>query len=263
MTTQPSGAKRTVLVPHPPLTAYYASESERSAFVRGLFDQAAPDYDRIEGLLALGSGGWYRRQALLRAGLRPGMRFLDVGVGTGILLRQAVRILGDEALATGIDPSPGMMRLASSLPTVTLVEGCAERIPFPDESFDFLAMGYALRHIGDLSAAFHEFHRVLRPGGRLCILEITRPDSAWGRSLMKLYIRGMLPMLARLTGARRESLLLWRYYWDTIETCVPPEPLLDALAATGFEGVRRHVDNRMLSFLSEYQGRKAGSCQKG
>lgn len=216
-----------------------------------------PDYERIEGLLALGTGGWYRRQVLVRAGLKPGMHLLDVGVGTGILARQAIRILGDRHLVTGLDPSAGMMALARALPGVCLVEGRAECMPFPDASFDCVAMGYALHHLDDLSVAFGEFHRVLRPGGRLCILEISRPEGALARGLLKGYIRGMIPTLARLSGARAESSQLWRYYWDTIETCEPPERIVDALTSAGFAGVRRHVDTRALSFLSEYQGRKA------
>lgn len=261
--TEPCETPPQILAPHQPLTDYYGSEAERAAFVRDIFDRTAPDYDRIEGLLALGTGGWYRRQALLRAGLAPGMDYLDVGVGTGILLRQAVGILGEAARATGVDPSPGMMALAPSLPGVRLVEGRAECIPFADASFDFIAMGYALRHIGDLSAAFREFHRVLRPGGRLCILEITRPEGRLARRLLRAYIRGMVPTLARLSGARRESARLWRYYWDTIDACAPPERLITSLEAAGFQSVRRHVDTRALRFLSEYQGRKSAASQKG
>ncbi|NEV63476.1 class I SAM-dependent methyltransferase [Thiorhodococcus minor] len=261
--TEPCETQPQIVAPHPPLTHYYRSEVERAAFVRDIFDRTAPDYDRIEALLALGSGGWYRRQALLRAGLAPGMDYLDMGVGTGILLRQAVRVLGDASRATGVDPSPGMMALARSLPGVRLVEGCAERIPFADASFDFIAMGYALRHIGDLSAAFREFHRVLRPGGRLCILEITRPEGRLSRGLLRAYIRGMVPTLARLSGARRESARLWRYYWDTIDVCAPPEQLMSVLGAAGFQSVRRHIDTPALSFLSEYQGCKSAASQKG
>ncbi|NEX21747.1 class I SAM-dependent methyltransferase [Thiorhodococcus mannitoliphagus] len=261
--TDPYEPQSHIVAPHPPLTDYYASEAERASFVRGIFDQTAPDYDRIEGLLALGTGGWYRRQALLRAGLVPGMDYLDLGVGTGILMRQAVRILGDASRATGVDPSPGMMALARSLPGGRLVEGCAERIPFADASFDFVAMGYVLRHIGDLSAAFRELNRVLRPGGRLCILEITRPEGRIVRGLLRTYIRGMVPALARLSGARRESARLWRYYWDTIDACAPPEQLVSSLGAAGFLSVRRHIDTRALSFLSEYQGRKPGASQNG
>jgi demethylmenaquinone methyltransferase/2-methoxy-6-polyprenyl-1,4-benzoquinol methylase len=156
-----------VHAPHPLLTHYYASEEERHGFVCQMFDSTASDYDRIERLLALGSGPWYRGQALERAGLKAGMRIVDIGIGTGLVAREAVKLVGDPSLVLGVDPSIGMMANARLPIGVQLVGGRAEAIPFPSASFDFLSMGYALRHVGDLSAAFGEFHRILKPGGRL------------------------------------------------------------------------------------------------
>jgi demethylmenaquinone methyltransferase / 2-methoxy-6-polyprenyl-1,4-benzoquinol methylase len=245
-----------VHAPHKPLTDYYADERERQGFVREIFDSTAPDYDRIENLLAFGSGPWYRRQALLRAGLQPGMRVLDVGIGTGLTARAAAEITGDGALVTGVDPSPGMMANAELPKDVTLVEGRAESIPLPDASFDFLSMGYALRHVGDLAAACAEFHRVLKPGGKLCLLEITRPESNTGRILMKGYMRGVVPMLAGLIGKRKETAQLWRYYWDTIEHCAAPTSIVATLEAAGFGDARCHVETRALSVLGEFQATK-------
>lgn len=245
-----------VRAPHRPLTDYYASEQERQGFVRGIFDRTAPDYDRIEKLLALGSGPWYRHQALRRAGLQPGMRVLDVGIGTGLTAREAVAITGEAALVTGVDPSAGMMAAAHLPAAVTLIEGRAEAIPLPDAGFDFLSMGYALRHIGDFSAACREFHRVLKPGGRICLLEITRPESSLGRLLLKAYMKGIVPLLASLVGRQRETAQLWRYYWDTIETCASPADIVATLEHAGFVAVRRHTETRSLSILAEYQAIK-------
>jgi demethylmenaquinone methyltransferase / 2-methoxy-6-polyprenyl-1,4-benzoquinol methylase len=246
----------TVRAPHLPLTDYYANEQERQGFVRTIFDRTAPDYDRIEKLLALGSGPWYRHQALRRAGLQPGMRVLDVGVGTGLTAREAVAITGDAAFVTGVDPSAGMMASAKLPAAVKLVEGRAEAIPLPDASFDFLSMGYALRHIGDFTAASREFHRVLKPGGRICLLEITRPEGRLGRLLLKAYMKGLVPLLASVVGKREQTAQLWRYYWDTIESCVPPTSVLATIEAAGFTGVRRHIETRALSVLAEYQAIK-------
>ncbi|MBU1236560.1 MAG: class I SAM-dependent methyltransferase [Gammaproteobacteria bacterium] len=245
-----------VRAPHKPLTDYYADEQERQGFVRDIFDQTAPDYDRIENLLAFGSGPWYRRQALLRAGLQPGMRVVDIGTGTGLTAREAVAIVGDGALVTGVDPSAGMLANAALPAGVSLVDGRAEAIPLPDAGFDFLSMGYALRHVGDLSTACAEFHRVLKPGGRLCLLEITRPESGTGRLLLKGYMRGVVPALATLIGKRKETAQLWRYYWDTIEHCASPASIVATLADAGFTDVRHHVETRALSVLAEYQARK-------
>jgi len=244
--------------PHAPLTDYYGSEQERAGFVRRMFDSTAADYDRMERILGFGTGPWYRGQALARAGLRPGMRIVDVGTGTGLVASAAARIVGNPQLVVGVDPSPGMMSSAKLPQGVFLVEGTAEAIPFPDASFDFLSMGYALRHIGDLSLAFREFHRVMKPGARLCLLEITRPGKGIGGAMMKIYMKGVVPVLARIVGSAKDTGLLWRYYWDTIEACVPPEQVLATLEAAGFTAVRRHVANRVLTMLAEYQATKPG-----
>jgi len=253
-------ANDVIQAPHRPLTDYYPDESARAGFVRGMFDRTAGTYDRIERILAFGSGAWYRGQALRRAGLREGHRLLDVGIGTGLVAREAVGIVGAPDLLVGVDPSPGMLeRARATLPAdVQLVEGTAEAIPFPDASFDFVSMGYALRHIGDLASAFREFHRVLRPGGRLCLLEITKPETRLGRSLLKAYMRGVVPTLARLVGAGGETVRLWRYYWDTIEACAAPEQVVATLRAAGFDDARRHIDQRPMPIFAEFQARKPG-----
>ena len=242
--------------PHAPLTDYYNSEQERAGFVRRMFDSTAADYDRMELILGFGAGPRYRGRALVRAGLRPGMRIVDVGVGTGLVAREAMRIVGNPQLVVGVDPSPGMMSSARLPQGVSLLEGMAEAIPFPDASFDFLSMGYALRHIGDLLLAFREFHRVMKPGARLCLLEITRPEKGIGGALMKAYMKGVVPALARIVGNAKGTSLLWRYYWDTIEACVPPEQVLATLEAAGFADVRRHIESKALSMLAEYQAIK-------
>jgi len=256
MKTTRAQREEIVHAPHPPLTDYYRAEADRQGFVRGIFDRTAGDYDRVERLLAFGSGAWYRHEALLRAGLAPGMRVLDVGIGTGMVAREAVQIVGDATAVIGVDPSPGMMANAHLPPGVTLLEGRAEALPVADASVDFVSMGYALRHISDLSAAFGEFRRVLKPGGRICLLEITRPEGRVGCAALKLYMRGLVPVLARLSGASRETAKLWRYYWDTIEACEPPHRVLATLEAAGFSGVRRHIEAKPLGIFSEYQGFK-------
>lgn len=255
--TKPLNQAQPTQAPHLPLTEYYADENARADFVKEMFDSTAEDYDRIEHILGLGSGSWYRGQAMERAGLSTGMKVLDVGVGTGLMAREAARITGDASLVTGIDPSSGMMAHARVPAGVKLIEGRAEHIPFPDATFDFLCMGYALRHISNLSTAFAEFHRVMKPGGKLCLLEITAPRSGLGRFLLKFYMRKIVPALALVVGHKANTRRLWRYYWDTIEACVPPEQVIATLQAAGYVDVRRHIEVRGMSILAEYQATKA------
>jgi demethylmenaquinone methyltransferase/2-methoxy-6-polyprenyl-1,4-benzoquinol methylase len=238
------------------MTDYYQTEDDRQAYLRKIFDDTAADYDRIESMLAWGTGPRYRREALLRAGLKPGMKVLDVGVGTGLVAAQACALVGDPSLVTGIDPSPGMMA-AGNLPAVmVMIEGRAESLPFPDNQFDFLSMGYALRHISNLSTAFKEFERVLKPGGRLCLLEITRPRSRVARWLLKTYMRGAVPLMTRIVSGKQDTATIWRYFWDTIEACVPPSDVVATLRAVNLVEVNRHLE---LGVFSEYQAVKASA----
>lgn len=243
-----------VHAPHSPLTDYYPTEQDRPAYLRRMFDNSAADYDRIESMLAWGSGSRYRRDALVRAGLTKGMKVLDVGVGTGLVAAQACVLTGNPALVTGVDPSPGMMAAGKLPDTMVLMEGRAESLPFPANHFDFLSMGYALRHISDLGAAFAEFERVLKPGGRLCLLEITQAQNRFGQWLLKTYMRSVIPLLTRFVSRQKDTATIWRYHWDSIEACVPPEQVLATLSAAGLTQVRRHL---ALGVFSEYQAIKA------
>ena len=238
------------LRPHSELPEYYGTPEARREFLGEIFDTAAPDYGRIESVLGLGSGSWYRRGALVRAGLAPGMRVLDVAVGTGLVAREAKRIVGASGMVVGVDPSLGMMTAADGLAGVPLVQGRAEALPFADGSFDFVSLGFALRHVDDVATTFREFRRVLKPGGLLVMLEITRPASRSGRALLAFYMRGLVPLASRVLARRPETERLFRYYWDTIDACVPPATVLEALAAHGFSEPQRKVQ---LGIFSEYR----------
>jgi demethylmenaquinone methyltransferase/2-methoxy-6-polyprenyl-1,4-benzoquinol methylase len=220
--------------PHPDLTGYYQDAGERPGFVRRLFDDTAAHYDRINTVFSLGSGAWYRRQALKRAGLRPGATVLDVACGTGLVTREALRLAGPGGVVVGLDPSAGMLAEARAIGT-PLLQGRAEQVPLPSGSVDMVTMGYALRHVADLGVAFAEYHRVLRPGGRLLLLEIGRPEGRMALAVARAYLGRVVPALCRLAAPRAGTLMT--YYWDTIEACVPAEAILGGLRGAGFEAV--------------------------
>jgi demethylmenaquinone methyltransferase/2-methoxy-6-polyprenyl-1,4-benzoquinol methylase len=235
------------------LTRYYRSEDDRARFINTLFDRAARHYDWIGHLLAFGSGPYYRRRTLARAGLRPDMRLLDVATGTGQVARAAARILGDGRGVVGLDPSAGMLREARRVHAGPLVQGRAEEIPVRDDVFDMLSMGFALRHVTTLERAFAEYRRVLKPGGRLLMLEISRPRSSVARWAIRVYFQQILPLLIRIGTRSPDARLLMTYYWDTIDECVPPAMILAVLRQTGFVDIEHHLRG---ACLSEYVARK-------
>jgi demethylmenaquinone methyltransferase/2-methoxy-6-polyprenyl-1,4-benzoquinol methylase len=251
MDTIPRPAASDPLRPHPLLERYYADEAERRRQVDAWFDESASDYNWINQALSFGSGNWYRREALLRAGLTSGMRLLDAGCGTGIVAVQAQKIVGSTGQVVGLDPSTGMLREAGRRGVRRRVRAMAEALPFPDERFHLLSMGYALRHVADLRTTFQEYRRVLKAGGKVLLLEITPPRSRFATGFLKLYLGRILPFLARFGRGGRAFRTLMEYHWDTIENCVPPDVILDALRDAGFSQVERGVE---LGMFSEYTG---------
>jgi demethylmenaquinone methyltransferase/2-methoxy-6-polyprenyl-1,4-benzoquinol methylase len=225
---------REPIAPHPPLLQYYDETEARQEFLNRLFNRTADQYRNIDKAAGFGSGLWYRKKALFDAGLKPGMKVLDVACGPGLVTQCALGLVGSSGWVVGLDPSVGMLREARKAACRNLVRGVGERLPFPDESFDFLSMGYALRHVPDLRTAFVEYRRVLKPGGIVLLLEVSRPRSTFLLRLSRFYIRTVLGgMFAARTG-NEDMKKLMAYWWETTERCVPPETIMGALEASGF-----------------------------
>ncbi len=239
--------------PHPKLERYYARDEERRGVVNEVFDGGAPYYEWICRIMSLGTGERYRRDALVDAGLVEGMRILDIAAGTGLVLRSASVLCGNEGLAIGLDPSRGMLRECRRKCAAPLLQGRGEQLPFPTGCFDMVSLGYGLRHMADLHALFGECHRVLKPGGRLLVLEISQPRSPLGRWLNRLYLRSVIPIVARIGTGALAARRMMDYFWDTVENCVPPEMILKAFHASSFDEATRKVT---AGVLSEYLATK-------
>jgi demethylmenaquinone methyltransferase / 2-methoxy-6-polyprenyl-1,4-benzoquinol methylase len=227
--------------PLPAETRYWRDTDDRQRIVTSLFDRSARHYDRACSVMSFGSGQCYRREALDRAGVRPGMRVLDVGFGTGLLAREIVSTVGPSGRVVGVDPSRNMMAAGAPQPKVRLVQAVGDRLPFAGARFDFVTMGYALRHVADLDRLFQEYGRVLHAGGRVLILEITRPHSRLGLALARAYFGTVVPLMTRVTTGSAGAAELMRFFWDTIAACVPPETVLASLRRAGFTAVEQTV----------------------
>ena len=239
--------------PHPVLTRYYPSADARTGAIGDLFDAGAPFYERICNIMSLGSGNRYRRDTLRDAGIAPGARLLDLATGPGLILRSGQELCGETGFAVGLDLSLQMLHECREHSDAPLLRATCTELPFAGESFDIISMGYALRHMADLRTFFGECLRVLKPGGRLLVLEITPPKSKVGRVLTKFYLRDLVPTIAQVTTGRTAARRMMTYFWDTIEACVPPEVILQTMTDAGFVQARRKVQG---AILSEYLATK-------
>lgn len=243
--------------PHPELKDYYGSESERRSMLGTLFDRNAGRYDAITQWLSLGSGRWHRAQALKRAGVGADTAMLDVACGTGLVTLAAQNMIGEQGSVVGLDASFGMLGEARVRGCKKLLHGVAERLPFPDSSFDIVTMGYALRHVIDLDIVFAEYFRALKPGGQVVLMEIARPESRFILAVAKFYMKGLVPRLAGIGSDNQSANKLMRYYWDTIEHCVPMPVITEALARAGFVDV--HVKSWFGGLVKDYTAKKPKS----
>ncbi len=239
------------LPPHPPLRNYYGDAAQQKEFLRKSFDETAPWYDWTDRVLSFGSGDWYRREAVKRVGFERGMKLLDLASGTGGVARAAARVNGDPRSIVGMDPSIGMLR--SGQTNSAKVQAPAEALPFASNTFDRITIGFAMRHFSDLRIVYAECHRVLRPGGKMLIMEITAPESRIGRALLGTYMGVITPALVRMRTRNAGATKLLHYYWETTRECVRPQVILDALRNAGFSDTKREVS---LGIFSEYVATK-------
>lgn len=246
---EPTAAK--TVVPHSPIPRYYSEESKRRGFVSGLFDDGASEYEWVNRVMSLGSGQRYRRDALERAGVGAGHTVLDVCMGSGQTSRAAVELVGPGGRVFGLDASMCMLTEARKYVDIPMTQGRIEALPFPDGFADFVTMGYALRHAADLRQVFREYHRVLKPGGKVLLIEFARPRSKVAYHLTRFYLGVIVPSLARLRGHGAAEMM--RYFWDTIEYCVPPATILEALDAEGFVEANK---GGPIDLFAEYTARK-------
>lgn len=209
--------------------------------MRKLFDAGAPFYDGVTGWGFLGTGKAYRKMAQNRAGIGPGKSLLDCAAGTGVMAAAAMDLGVKREDILCVDVSPGMLEVAKNKHGVKTVVATVDDLPLEDARYDFVTMGFALRHVKALETTFAEYFRVLRPGGRVLILEITIPPKGFARGCFRLYFRDIYPTLTRLFTGSQDARDMMKYYWETMEAVVPPESILKVLEETGFKDVKRNV----------------------
>jgi demethylmenaquinone methyltransferase/2-methoxy-6-polyprenyl-1,4-benzoquinol methylase len=194
--------------------------------VRTMFDRIAPVYDLMNRLMTAGLDRRWRRLTVAAA-VRPGDRVLDVCCGTGDLAVEASRAGGE---VTGLDFSPRMLeRARRKLHSVTWVEGDALELPFADESFDAATVGFGVRNLADLERGLHELRRVLRRGGRVAVLEITRPKGPL-RHFYALWFDRIVPLLGKVLPGGAA----YTYLPASVRRFPGPEELAAMLADAGF-----------------------------
>ena len=198
--------------------------------VRSMFDRISPVYDAMNRTMTLGLDRHWR-EAAAGAVVRPGDRVLDACCGTGDLALAAKEAGGD---VTGLDFSPRMLERARvKSGEIEWVQGDLLALPFEDAAFDAATVGFGVRNLDDLERGLAELRRVLRPGGRLAILEITQPRGVLA-PFYRLWFDRLVPLLGRVLPGGSA----YTYLPASVRRFPAPEQLGEMLSSAGFEDVR-------------------------
>jgi len=208
------------------------SGEDKARMVRSMFDAIAPRYDFVNRAMTFGLDIRWRAQSIASLGLEQGALIFDVACGTGDFCRMLRK---SRFRAVGFDISAGM--LAAARTTAPLVLADALRLPVASGAADGVTCGFALRNVTDLKDLFSEFARVVRPGGRIALLEVAEPEQRILRSLHGFYFRKMVPVIGGLLSDRQA----YSYLPKSYAYLPPPHELVAMLESAGFGAVHRRV----------------------
>lgn len=216
---------------------------DKATEVQQMFAAIAGKYDLLNSLLSFGRDSRWRELAVSKCNLGPGDLALDVATGTGEMARLLARRYGDSRVV-GVDFCADMLaRARTKLATsaggerIHLVRGDALRLPFPDCEFDCAIIGFALRNVSDIAAVCREMARVVKPGGRVVSLELTRPSSRLLRAMHRFYMFQVISRIGGLMSGRREA---YTYLPESILEFPPPEELKGIMEGAGLEKVETY-----------------------
>ncbi|WP_419919842.1 ubiquinone/menaquinone biosynthesis methyltransferase [Candidatus Poriferisocius sp.] len=203
---------------------------DKVATVRSMFDTIAPRYDLLNRLLTFGMDRRWRRRSVRELNLPAGSRVLDLACGTGDLCRD-LKAAGHNPL--GFDLSPGMLQAARTRAPLVLAD--ILHLPVPAQSADGATCGFALRNVADLDKLFAELARVVRPGGRVSLLEVAQPTNPVLRAGHRFYFGKVMPRIGGLLSDRAA----YEYLPRSVAYLPPTPEMLALLASHGFDSIRR------------------------
>lgn len=210
-------------------------QPDKARRVQRMFDGIAPTYERVNRVLSAGRDAYWRRRTVAMAEIKPTDDVLDVACGTGDLARAFAS--ARPARVVGSDFSAGMLSLAAQRrDAITWCRADALGLPFPDQSFDVVSCAFGVRNFQDLGVGLREMRRVLRPGGRVCILEFTMPRSKLIGSLYLFYFRNVLPKLASVISRDRSG--AYDYLPQSVSTFLDAPSMSRTMEEAGFNRIQ-------------------------
>ncbi|MDW0115561.1 demethylmenaquinone methyltransferase [Sporosarcina thermotolerans] len=177
-------------------------ETSKEKKVHHVFERIADDYDKMNSVISFNQHKKWRNDIMKRMNVKPHSRALDVCCGTGDWTIALAEAVGKEGSVTGLDFSEGMLASArpkvQGYPSINLIQGNAMELPFEDNSFDYVTIGFGLRNVPDYEQVLRELHRVLKPGGMAACLETSQTEIPVYRQMFRFYFKYIMPLFGKI-----------------------------------------------------------------
>ncbi len=219
-------------------------QTEKVSLVANVFHSVAAKYDLMNDVMSLGIHRLWKRFTIDCSGVRPGHQVLDLAGGTGDITALFSKRVGPTGKVILADINESMLNVGRDklrdlglVNNIDYVQANAEALPFADNSFDIISIGFGLRNVTDKDAALRSMYRVLKPGGRLLVLEFSKPEYEWLSKVYDLYSFKLLPAIGGLVANDKES---YQYLAESIRMHPDQDTLKQMMEAAGFEHVSYH-----------------------
>ncbi len=212
---------------------------EKAGRVRAVFDSVSNKYDLMNDLMSFGVHRLWKRQVIEICGVRKGCKVLDLAAGTGDLSARFSGLVGPEGLVVFSDINASMLEQGrvrmldeGHVGNLRYIQADAQHLPFPDDYFDCVTIGFGLRNVTDKQLALEAIFRVIKPGGRLMVLEFSKPTNKPMETLYDLYSFNLMPKIGKLVTQDEDS---YRYLAESIRMHPDQETLKQMMEQAGFE----------------------------
>jgi demethylmenaquinone methyltransferase / 2-methoxy-6-polyprenyl-1,4-benzoquinol methylase len=250
---------------HKPTRNNLPQKEQKETFVQEMFNAIAGRYDVMNSLMSFGLDKGWRKFAVRCAGLKPGGHGLDVCCGTGMLAIELARTTGPDGRITGLDFSGEMLAVAQKniqgfecRDTIELVQGNAMKLPFADNTFDCVTVGWGLRNVPDIAIALQEMVRVVKSGGKVVSLDMGHPTAPVFKQLYWFWFEKIIPAMGKLWGGNKRA---YAYLHDSARVFPHQQKLARMFAQAGLVDTTYH--NLAGGVVAVVEGRKAPGGDAG
>lgn len=219
------------------------TKENKERYVRDMFNSIAKRYDLLNTIMSLGMDTYWRKFTVKTSGVSTGGNALDICCGTGMLVYELSKVVGPQGKVTGLDFSEEMLLVAKkrvielNLNNVKLIQGNAMDLPFPENTFDCVTVGWGLRNVPDISQVIAQMVKVVKPGGKIVSLDMAKPNAPVFKQVYWFYFEKLVPLFGKIWAGKQSP---YSYLHDSAKEFPHQNELAKMFANAGLQATKAH-----------------------